>query len=483
MKKQKNHAKVIITIPIVIIFFSMITSAGFPQFKDVLKKTGEGLKNVSSDIKGNFDAGVAAVEAEKELNAAQRDMLSGKKDKAEEGLLKASRKIAEIKKAQVDHPKLNIIEPKMNNLRKDLEKRTGKKIPLPTDPEETSDASVSDKPAAPAAPAAKTAASQPKADISKLPHEIREIMGRVQRNQDRLDTHLDLIPKQRDDIKKSYIERTPDKISEIENDLAKAKSIAAEKNVAEHPSFEQAEKNLADAKKIYEEIKKQADADAQAASAKSEGVDADVEELAAIVDQLKKETFSKAPGVVIYYNDLTPVQECLEVIENFEKNDKEKAQKILDDFTSKYGATKDEVEANMDKLNYSGNRQPGWLIQNLKEGLENVAKTRVVMAEDLVSRLDQQVERLSSNHDFFRIQRHHESRQWLAMAEKFDPENPKVKEAGASLENKLAEDMKKFKEKIADKKWPGNSSGGDAKAALQFFEESPDWGKRPTEPR
>lgn len=480
MKTRKKLTKVIFAIPIAIIFFSMLASLGFPQFKDVLKKTGEGLKSVGNEVKGNFDAGIAAIEAEKELNAAQRDMLSGKKDKAEEGLLKASRKIADIKKAQVDHPKLNILEPKMNNLRKDLEKRAGKKIPLPTDPEETPTAQTSTKTAAPAAP---TAPPQPKADISNLPYEIRDTMGRIRRSQDSLETHLDLIPKQRADIKKSYIERTPNKISELEKNIADVKIKAAELDVADHPAFEQAERSLAAAKERFEELKKQADAEAQSASEKATGVAADVEALAAVVEPLKTDVFPKAPGVAIYYNDLKPVRECLEIIENFEKNDKENTLKVLNDFAFKYGATKDDVDAKMNELNYSGNRQPGWLFKDLKEGLENIAKTRVVMAEDLVSRVDREIEDLPSKHDFYRIQMHQEIKEWFVMAEKFDPENPKVKEAKTSLETRLADDMKKFKEKIAERKWPGNTSSGDAKAALKFFEESPDWGKRPTEPR
>ncbi|MCX6998906.1 MAG: hypothetical protein NT106_01185, partial [Candidatus Sumerlaeota bacterium] len=135
------------------------------------------------------------------------------------------------------------------------------------------------------------------------------------------------------------------------------------------------------------------------------------------------------------------------------------------------------------ELGYAGSRQPGYIYQGLKEGIGNIAKMRTVMAEDLVTKINERITDLPSKHDFYRIQMHHEIKEWLTMAEKFDSQNTRVKEARASIEAQLAEDIKKFHKKIDDRKWQGNSSGREAKAALKYFEESPDWGKRATEPR
>ena len=62
---------------------------------------------------------------------------------------------------------------------------------------------------------------------------------------------------------------------------------------------------------------------------------------------------------------------------------------------------------------------------------------------------------------------------------------PKVKELSESVERRLAEDMKALGVKIDAVKWPGSVSGKkkEEEAGLKYFKESPDWEKRPTEPR
>ncbi|MCX7001495.1 MAG: hypothetical protein NT106_14565, partial [Candidatus Sumerlaeota bacterium] len=350
MKKGHGLLTHIVNVLVFVSLFLITANTGFPQLKDMIKKTEQGIKDVGKQTKTNVDAEKLAFEADKELNAAQRDMFSGKKDQAVEGLLKAAQKIADVKSLNPDHPKLNILESKRDKLRGDLEKRVGKKIPLPSDPKDNQTTPAPEK-AAPLTPA--PAQIKPEASQKEnLPHDARVIMEKIERDLTNLEYDLNLIPNQREDIKKSYLNRMPDKFKEVEMAIPEAKTKAAEKGITQHPSFERAEKRLMENKGRFEEMKKQADQAAQTAAAKASEVETDVDALFKVYEPLKNNVFPKAPGSVIYYNDLNPVKECLGVIENFEKNDMNKVKKAYDDFSAKYGSTKEDVDAKMKELGY-----------------------------------------------------------------------------------------------------------------------------------
>ena len=75
------------------------------------------------------------------------------------------------------------------------------------------------------------------------------------------------------------------------------------------------------------------------------------------------------------------------------------------------------------------------------------------------------------------------------MASRYDAENPKVVEAQSTIDQRVAEGMKAFHTRIDKRTWPGHADNAPkdakklAKAALDWFKASPDWGKRDKDPR
>jgi hypothetical protein len=73
------------------------------------------------------------------------------------------------------------------------------------------------------------------------------------------------------------------------------------------------------------------------------------------------------------------------------------------------------------------------------------------------------------------------------MAAAFKPDNEKVQSLKESLDGTLAEDMQQFKKKLRVRTWPEHAADAPKKAkklagiALDYFKNSPDWGKRPAD--
>ena len=405
-------------------------------------------------------------EIKAEHRNAEKNMHSGKHKQAKKDLDRAMACMKKLKELEPENKEIKLLEPKLNNLNRDLSKRLAKM-------------EQAEKPAQ----IGKTKTTAPSTEDKKLSHHVRQDLKRIDRTFPRLEGNLEDAANADKDMRKSYLKRAPDKMKEIEDTLAQAKEKAAEDGVTEHPSFDEVETRLAECKKRYEELSREFEKADAAAAETAKGVEGDVNALAGVLEPLKNTIFSKATGTAIYYNDLGPVKECIEAIEKFEKEDLAAAQKALDEFAAKYGNSKEEVDNKMDELGYAGNRQPGFIFRDLKQGIENVAKTRKVMSEDLIRKLDKQIADLPARHDFYRVEMHKTAREWLDMAQRFDKDNPKVKEAGAGIDDKLKTDLEKFYEKIDKKKWPGNSSGKNAKGAMTFFKEDKGWGKNPKEAR
>lgn len=71
-----------------------------------------------------------ARQASKALRAAERNMMSGKKDEAVEGLLGAAKLVEKLRAASPGHKQLGSLDGKVKKLKKDLERRTGRTIDL-----------------------------------------------------------------------------------------------------------------------------------------------------------------------------------------------------------------------------------------------------------------------------------------------------------------------------------------------------------------
>ena len=140
-------------------------------------------------------------------------------------------------------------------------------------------------------------------------------------------------------------------------------------------------------------------------------------------------------------------------------------------------------------MGYTGQYRASFPYTQLEEGIDNIKKTRIVMAEDLVNKGNERLARMDKVHDLYIAEQFNAVKAWFAMASRYDRENPKVKNAQAGIDQKIAEGMKKFHAKIDERTWPGHASNAPenadrlAKSALDWFRNSPDWGKRSQDPR
>ena len=176
-------------------------------------------------------------------------------------------------------------------------------------------------------------------------------------------------------------------------------------------------------------------------------------------------------------------------IEDFEQNELANVRKKMEAFAAKYGSTREEIDKKAEMMGYSGQYRASFPYTALAEGIENIKKTRVVMAEDLAKKANERLGKIGNVHDFFVAEQFGEVKTWFKMASRYDPENPKVKEALSGIDQQIAQGMKDLHDRIDKRTWPGHASnapkdaGKLAKTALSWFKASPDWGKRDKDPR
>ena len=179
---------------------------------------------------------------------------------------------------------------------------------------------------------------------------------------------------------------------------------------------------------------------------------------------------------MIYYNDLETPTELLNLIRKFEQQELTKTQKQWDAFAAKYGTTGPQVEKS------TGDGQAVYPFKGIRDGIENVAKTREVMATDLVENAQDRIANLPNLHDLYRMNGHDTARGYLKLAQAFSPNNPDVVALADTIEKSLNADLKDYVAQIDDKEWPGSSSGKVAKEGMSFFEKDIGWGGRANNP-
>jgi hypothetical protein len=83
------------------------------------------------------------------------------------------------------------------------------------------------------------------------------------------------------------------------------------------------------------------------------------------------------------------------------------------------------------------------------------------------------------------MQAHDEVREWVAMAQRFDAENTKVKEIAANVDKRLNDDFREFEIGLDDREWPSHAANAPdnadklATTALDWFRNDPGWGQNP----
>jgi hypothetical protein len=128
-------------------------------------------------------------------------------------------------------------------------------------------------------------------------------------------------------------------------------------------------------------------------------------------------------------------------------------------------------------MGYSGQGRASFPYTSLSEGIENINKTRTVMADDLIRRAsvmrDQTTKGIS---DFSRPKQHKRIKAWGELAAQLDPDNSRVKEFNSGLDSWIEEDMRALNAKIDKVTLPGhaNNAPGDSrmlsKVAVKFLQ-------------
>ena len=282
---------------------------------------------------------------DKDLRQAERDMFSGKTEKAIASLENIKKMIATVKADDPNNPKLKTAENKFNKLVKDLERRTGKKLGGGTVTSQTASSETEmaekPKPKEKQTQVEKTADKPSKKSSEQVPYAARKPLQNANRLLGSLDGNLQkLADPSYTGNKDQLVGNIEKKIVQIRGSLDEAKKLAAEKGVNSHPDFDAVEAKISEAEKSIVAGKSGHEANKAAAAASAKEVDADVAELKAIYDKVDP-VFSKATGYVFHYNDLKTVEEAIIQIENFEKNDLSTVKSKMKTFASKYGSTKD----------------------------------------------------------------------------------------------------------------------------------------------
>lgn len=467
----------------------------------------------------SLDAKAVLTQVNNELRQAEKDMFAGKSDQSIAALENIKQSLVKLKAAEPNSPGVKAAENSYTKLVKDLERRTGKDLGggTLTAAGSSTPTALPDKPQPKAMPAAETAApaaapvagrSKASADADKskepqaaekskdgaassvkVPYEARKPLLDATQRLTSLERNLgDLAdPNYRGD-KDQLVKRIEEKLVEIKGLLEEAKKEAAQKGVASHPEFDRVEAELKSAGNKVAQAKGGYEKDKAESTAKSKEVDADVAALKSELDRVSP-VFQAANGAVIYYNDLKPVEELIVRIEGFEKSELSGIKEKMQAFAQKYGSTGEEIDKKAQSSGYSGQQRASFSYTELAKGIENVRKTRVVMAENLVDKVNERLAGIGKAHDFSVADQLAEVKTWLKMAVRYQSDSPKVLQAQADIDQQIARAMQDLNARIDKRTWPGQaadapSNAGDLRsAALDWFKNSPDWGKREKDPR
>ncbi|PTN35146.1 hypothetical protein [Desulfonatronum sp. SC1] len=164
------------------------------------------------------------------------------------------------------------------------------------------------------------------------------------------------------------------------------------------------------------------------------------------------------------------VEKIIEAFNLFEKYsaDKGRIEKMLVDFESKYGDTRQQVDQS------TGDMAHGRAWENLKRAMDSMDQVPARLAQGLKSAIDLELEMLPRRHDFYRLERHEEIGKLVSYQKKYAPQEPGM----GDIDAVLASDLKQFEQAIDRREWPacqGNIS--DRQGALDYFKQT--WGQNP----
>ena len=417
-----------------------------------------------------------AKRADADLRSAQSLFFNGKRDESLQTLVKAHKKVVQLRGVNAADNRLKGLEGKVEKLKADLEKRMGGSIDLDT-------GKVAEKLAAPGAPTPVQAPTR--AASTRLPHHADQAMSGALRSLDSVNGPYSRFDYYRERGEYDSIIKALDSIDEalkeVPAQIEEAKRLAAEKGVTEYPGFAEAYERLEKEKARSAETRKQTLKQSSATAAAGDAVSKDVESFATAYDRLRGMIFDRANGFAVSFTEPAEAGEFLAAIESFEKNEMAKAQKTLEDFAARYGNSRDAINSKVRAQGYQGNRLAGTIYEDFTKSIENISKTRKAMAEDLLRRAKEDLESLPKAHDFFRAERRDRVKDFSELAARYDSSSAEIRRFVSDMPARFDADIKALNEKIDARKWPGSISGKKAEeeAGMKFFKEDSDWGARP----
>jgi len=425
------------------------------------------------------EADELAKEAGSLILKAERNMFSGKNEEAASQLDQAASMIAGIKAQDAGHAKLASLERDFGQVQKKLEAKMPKagsstETQLPPKPEvkplEKKEAAQPAQETQEAKPAkeAQAAPKQAAAD-AKLPYNARRPAEMAGRDLERIEGSMEKLGNP-DWNQDQLLDNMNKSLESARKNLESARAEAEKKGVTSHPEFDALEARIQEAEqKIAGAVQGVAESK-EAAAASANEVTADVDALKATYDRVLP-VLEKATGSVMYYNKVEETEALIDQIEQFEKNDLAKIQEQMAAFGEKYGTTKDAIDQKADAMGYVNNYyRASFAYTELEKGIANVAKTRTVMADDLVRKAEEMKTRTSKGiHDFARLKQHDRIKAWGRMAARFDADNPRVKAFNDEIDAWAKADAKALNAKIDKATFPKQASDApkDAKKLVK----------------
>lgn len=285
--------------------------------------------------------------------------------------------------------------------------------------------------------------------------------------------------------KEAIVKKLRFQLDKASADLKEAEEAAVAKGQSGHPELLQARARLSDLEKKYEAVKDDTAQTVAGEKAAVAGAAAMAKEMKKDYDRLNEQVFSKAPGSPIYYNTPEEPLDLIVRIEAFEKDELPGLKERLAQFERELGTDKDAIDAKAEADGYDDPYyRASWAWEKMREGIQQVARTRTVMAEDLLGWADRTKDQVKTfTSDFSRVERYEAVKTWLELAVRFDATNARARKDLDGFKAWRDADWKEFSKAIDARVFPGPRQGAPgnaaalAKAGQSWFEESLEWGR------
>jgi hypothetical protein len=418
---------------------------------------------------------VKAMEREinSELRNAQNLMFNGKVEESDAKLNKVAELIESLKNHDPGNSQVKSLEQRFQKQRTDLDRRMPAKVSKPETPKQTHATEKTEvkKDSGPQSSGVSTqkidTGDQPKA----LPRHTRQEMQTLNRTIQSLETT------EKDRLKQiqagdshymqqmeSTLKRIQEKLDELPGLYDQVLAAANSEGAGDHPEITEVRGRIDQVTAWAKQEMAKARAYVETAEA---GKAAAAKDARAFEKQFEeyRQTYFNPIGNLRYAYTAEDIQKAFVLLEAYGK-EKKNIEKIVADYETKYGATRDDIEK------ATGGMANVYPWQNIKDNMGTMEEVPVQLAAKIKETIESELGTLEKRHDFYRLSAHDELRKLAGYQKKYAPDTPAVE----NLEQLLAQDVKKFEERIDQRAWPAcKGKSSDRKGALKYFQET--WGK------